>query len=202
MIGVLFRGLTSFFDQPQLALATMRANTPAAKTSAFALIACMLVMVVIDMTYGPLAWPHSLEPGGKRDTTVFTIAGVETVRIFAVASLVWIGTRFGLRSDATGAEALWMTVPYAIALVLFEVLQMSTWLLLLATGMNIYGPMFLIGFGGISLVLILSVRTLAPDRDWLTCLPIAAVAFFAGTFLAPLVLLVAAGFLIWDTRKA
>ena len=77
-----------------------------------------LVMVVIDLTYGPFAFPQTLEPGGKRDLHPFTLAAVEVTRILGFAAVIWIGVRYVLRAPVSLAEAIWMTLPYAVALVL------------------------------------------------------------------------------------
>ena len=81
-----------------------------------------LVMVVIDLTYGPFAFPQTLEPGGKRDLHPFTLAAVEVTRILGFAAVIWIGVRYVLRAPVSLAEAIWMTLPYAVALVLLLVL--------------------------------------------------------------------------------
>jgi len=196
MIACTVQGIARFFNNPMDELAHMRAATPEREACLLALITAMLVMVVIDFAYGPYAFPHTLEPGGKRDTTVFAVATVEVLRIFGVASVILIGTRHFLNAPVTVNEALWMTVPYALGLVGLEIIQMSAWFVALAFGVNLYGQMFLIGFGGVSLVLIASVRTLVPDRDWLDVLPLSAVAFFVGTFFTPVVLLATAVYLL------
>ncbi len=198
MIALFSRAVAQFFDNPIGSFADMRHAAPHWSVAVHALIAATLVLVVIDMAYGPLAFPHSVEPGGKRAFGAFTVAFVELARIFAIAAMIWMGARLVLRSRATAAEALWLTLPYAIALIGFELAQLASWLLALGTGINYYGQVFLIGFCATLLILVLAVRTLAPDRDWLACLPVAILAFFAGYFLAPAVLIVATWRLIRD----
>lgn len=195
MIGILRGGVARFVDDPVGSLMEMRAETPRLRVTSMALVACMLCMVVLDFIWGPLAFPHSLEPGGKRAMPVFGVATVEVVRIFGVAAVVWLGMRLALNRTVRFSEACWMTVPYALALVGFEVIQASTWLLYRLSTLDLYGPMFAIGFGAAILVLTVSVRSLAPERDWLTCLPLVAAAFFIGTFYPVPALVLTAGLL-------
>lgn len=200
MIALTFRGIAQFCNDPVGAMADMRAATPSLQACILALVACTLTMVVIDLAYGPYAFRHTVEPGGKRDISAFLYAAIEVARVFGVAAVIFLGARLMFSAPIRVTEALWMSVPFAMALVAFELIQMSTWVLLLATGMNIYGPMFIIGAIGVILVLILSVRTLVPDRDWLACLPIGVGAWFLGTILAPFVLIGTAFYLMLYRR--
>lgn len=188
MISMTANGIGRFLAQPMEALEDMRAATPGVHAALLAIISSILMMAVLDLTYGPLAFPQSVAPGGKRDAAVFALAFMEIARAFAVASLVLIGVRHILKSDITVAEALWMTVPFTLALLGLEVLQASTWLIFLATGLDVYGPMLTMGFIGVTLILAASIRTLAPERDWLSCLPVCLGAFVIGFSAAPLVL--------------
>lgn len=202
MIRMVSQGVGRFTEDPVGTLAQMRAATPSLRVGLMALAACTLCMVVIDLTYGPLAFPQSMQPGGKRAIPVFGVAAVELVRGLGVAATLWLCLRLLLKQRPTMAEAIWLTVPYALALVGFELVQASAWVLLLATGLNLYGPMFVIGFGATILVLTVSVRALAPDRDWLACLPSAAAAFFIGTFFPYLALMGVAALLALDVLRA
>ncbi|MGI3183954.1 hypothetical protein [Nioella aestuarii] len=189
MITLTLSGIAQFLQSPMAALERMRETAPGVQAGVLALCAATFVMVVIDFAYGPYAFPHTLEPGGKRDATVYFVAFVETARIFGVASIILIGTRHFLRAQVTVAEVLWMTVPYGLALIAFELVQLLAWLIVLGAGLNFYGQFFLLGFLGSCLILVASIRTLTPDRDWLAVLPLAAAAFVFGTFFAPIVLL-------------
>lgn len=202
MIRIVAQGVARFVEHPLDTLAGMRPATPPLNAALIALVAATLCMVVIDLVYGPLAFPESLEPGGKRSIHAFSIAAVEIIRIFGVAAMLWLGLRMFLGVHVRLTEALWLTVPYALALVGLELLQAGTWVLLLATGLNVYGPMFAIGFGGTLLVLTVSVRALAPERDWLACLPIAAIAFLFGTFVPNVALIGVAVVLVLDRLGA
>ena len=161
-----------------------------------ALTATTLIMVVIDLAYGPYAYPHSVLPGGKRDFPVHTLAYVELARAFAMASILLVGARHLLKSYISVAVAIWMTVPFALALVGFELVQMGSWLFAVFTGINLYGQFFIMGFLGAILVLVLSVRSLALGKDWLAVLPVAAGAFFLGYYFAPFVLVATACYLL------
>ncbi|MEM6608768.1 MAG: hypothetical protein AAF689_09315 [Pseudomonadota bacterium] len=182
----------------------MRANTPKLEAGILALVACSFLLVVIDLAYGPHAYPHSVEPGGKRDRSVMAITMVETLRAFGVASIVLLGSRHMLGGKVAVAEALWMTVPYALALIGFELLQMATWAFFLFSGLNFYGAFFIMGFVAAMLVLAISVRSLVPDCDWLSVLPVVALAFGLGTFFTPVVLVSTALYLLvrWRMRAS
>lgn len=197
MIGYVARGVAQFLEHPQTAMQDMRAATPAFSTALTALVAATLVMVVIDLAYGPLAFPHTLLPGGKRSLPTFSIAAIELTRALGYASVVLLGVRL-LRGTVTIAEAVWMTVAYAVALVLFEALQMASWLLFVATGLNLYGPAFLVGFGATILVLVAAIRALVPERDWLTCLLVAISAFVLGQFVPYLLIPLAVSIVALD----
>ena len=201
MIRILSGAVARFTADPFGTLVDMRRTTPPLRVALMALLACTLVMVVIDLTYGPLAFPHTLEPGGKRAIPAPAIAGVEFIRCLGVAATIWLCLRLLLLESVRLTEALWLTVPFALALVAFELLQAATWVFFLVSGLNIYGPMVLIGFGGTLLVLVVSVRALAPRRDWLACLPVAAGAYWLGTFMPYLVLPVAAMVLLLGPRR-
>lgn len=194
MIGISLRGISQFLLDPWGAMQDMRQLTPKLQTACLALIAASLVMVVIDLSYGPFAWPQSVEPGGKRSRPWLLIALVEILRAFGVASILLIGVRHLLRVPITVSDAVWMTVPYAIALVLFELAQMAA-VLVRVFGVNPYGWTFMFGFTGCILVLVISVRALAPARDWLSTLPVVGVAYWAGTFYTPIVLVITAIYL-------
>lgn len=202
MIRLVAQGVARFTEEPVGTLAAMRAATPSLRIGLMALAACTLSMVVIDLVYGPIAFPHTLLPGGKRAIPSFAIAVVELVRILGVAATLWLGLRLVLGERASLTEAVWLTVPYALALVGFELLQAGSWFLGIATGLSLYGQMFLIGFGATILVLTVAVRALAPGRDWLACLPLALGAFFVGTFYPYVVLVAAAVFLVIDRNRA
>lgn len=202
MIRMVASGIARFVEEPMGTLAAMRPVAPPFRVGIMALVACTLCMVVIDLIYGPFAYPNSLEPGGKRALPAFSIATVEIIRIFGVAATLWIGHRLLLGGGVRSAEVVWLTVPYAIALIGFELVQVGSWVLYLATGVNIYGPMVVIGFGAAFLVLTVSVRALAPDRDWLACLPIAVAAFAVGTFYPYVALMAAACFFLFDRVRA
>lgn len=201
MIALTARGVARFLLDPVGALVQMRSVTPDLQPAIMALSAATLVMVIIDLTYGPLAFPHSVLPGGKRDFAVATIALVELARAFATAAVILIGARVFLDEPVPVAEAIWMTVPFALALVGFELLQMGSWLLFRATGLNLYGSVFLLGFLATILVLVASVRVLALGKDWLTVLPVAVLAWALGYFLAPAVLIGSAIYLIVSKRR-
>jgi hypothetical protein len=201
MISLVGSGVARFVADPVGSLMAMRQATPPLRASVMALVACMLCMVVIDFIWGPLAVPQSLEPGGKRSGSVFGVAAVEIVRIFGVAAVVWLGMRLWLGKGIGPAEACWMTVPYALALVGFEILQASAWLLFVATQLNLYGQTVVIGFGAAMLVMTVSVRALAPDRDWLSCLPVVICAVIFGTFFPLFALGVAACLLVLDRLR-
>ncbi|MEM8822794.1 MAG: hypothetical protein AAGF30_04210 [Pseudomonadota bacterium] len=201
MIARIRHGIGHFFQDPLEALADMQANTPSTPVAASCLLLATLVLVLIDMIYGPLAFPQSLQPGGKRDMGAVVVAAVELSRIFAVAASLWIGGKHIMGQPITGATALWMTLPYAISLIGLELVQAASWLLFVLTSINVYGPMFTIGFGGTLLVLVISVRAIAPEKDWLACLPLAAIAFVAGHYLAPAVLVFAASMLILEKLR-
>jgi len=196
MIAQTSRGIAAFVNAPEETLVAMREATPRAGTALMALVAATLVMVVIDLSYGPLAFPHTLEPGGKRSFPYMTLAVIDVVRALGIAATLWLGSRMVLRTRTTVAEAIWMAVPFAVALILFELLQVACWLLLLAARLNIYGPMVVIGFGAAFLVLVVSVRALSPDRDWLSVLPVAVAAFVLGYYFPYFVLPVAGLYLL------
>lgn len=189
MIKLTLNGIAQFLQSPMAALERMRETAPGAQAGVLALCAATFVMVVIDFAYGPYAFPHTLEPGGKRDATVYFVAFVETARIFGVASVILIGTRHILQARVTVAEVFWMTVPYGLALIGFELVQLGAWLFFMGTGFDFYGEFFVMGFLGVCLILVASVRTLAPNRDWLAVLPLSAAAFALGTFFAPVILM-------------
>jgi len=202
MIRQVAYGVARFTEAPVGTLAAMRAATPGIRIGLMALVACTLSMVVIDLVYGPIAFPHTLLPGGKRAIPPFSIALVELVRSFGVVATLWLGLRLFLDERVSLAEAVWLSVPYALALVGFELWQAGSWFLGVATGLSLYGQLFLIGFGATLLVLTVSVRALAPQRDWLACLPVALGAFFLGTFYPYVGLIAAAGFLVLDRIRA
>lgn len=195
MISMSLRGISQFLEDPWAAMLRMRAATPTLQAACIALTAASLVMVIIDLIYGPIAWPQSIAPGGKRAGPWLGIGAVEVLRAFGIAAVVLIGLRHGLKVAISAAEAVWMTVPYAIALVLFELAQMAA-VMVRVFDVNPYGWVFLFGFTGCVLVLVISVRALAPERDWLAVLPLVALAYYAGTFLTPIVLLAAAVYLV------
>ena len=194
------RGVAHFFEQPQVAMRDMRAATPALSAALGALVAATLVTVVIDLVYGPLAFPHSVEPGGKRSLPVFTIAGIELTRALGYAGVVWLAARV-VGARVRLAEAIWMTAAYAVALILFELLQMGSWLLLLATGLNLYGQVVLIGFGATILGLVVAIQALLPAQDWLSCLVVAAATFVLGYYVPYFVILVAGLFVVIDRGR-
>jgi hypothetical protein len=200
VIGYVARGVARFLEQPQTAMQDMRASTPTLWTALCALTAATLVLVVIDLIYGPLAFPHSVEPGGKRSLPVFSIAGIELTRAMGYAATVWLVARI-LGARIRLAEAMWMTVAYAIALILFELLQMGSWLLLLATGLNLYGQAVIIGFGATLLVLVVAVRALLPQHDWLSCLFVAVAVFALGYFLPFFVIIVSGVFAVFERAR-
>lgn len=201
MIAMTAQGIARFFLNPVEALARMRAVTPGLQAAILALSAATIIMVLIDLAYGPHAFPHSVQPGGKRDFAVYTLTYVELARAFAIASILLIGSRHIYKSYLSVAEAIWMTVPFAVALVGFELIQMGTWLFAIFSGIDLYGQFFIMGFLGAILVLVVSVRALASDKDWLAVLPLAAGSFLVAYYFAPFVLMVTAIYLIFHKQR-
>jgi hypothetical protein len=202
MIDLLRTGLARFLADPLGALGEMRAATPSAPVAAAALLAATLVWTILDFLYAPMAFPHSFQPGGKREHGAAAFAAIAVARVYAFAAIVWMGARFLLRQPTTPAAAIWMTVPYALALIVAELLEMSAFVLALTVGVNVYMPFFFIGWCGALLVLIASVRALCPRSDWLAALPVGFAAVTVGHYFAPLVLLVALFLLPWRHSDA
>ncbi|MGB3407849.1 MAG: hypothetical protein WBA67_10180 [Jannaschia sp.] len=196
MIALLHHGFSRFLQDPVAALEEMRDAVPGTPVAASALLAATLVTVLLDFLYGPWAYPHSVIEGGKRADGALIGAAVDVARIYASAAIVWLGCRWLLKLDISGTLAMWMTVPFTIALLLFEVAQFAIVLLFRLTGLDLYGPTFLIGYCGALLVLIASVRVLNEKGDWLSALPVGFAAAVLGHYLPPIVLPVAAGYLI------
>ncbi|MEO0859975.1 MAG: hypothetical protein AAFY65_05130 [Pseudomonadota bacterium] len=88
-----------------------------------------------------------------------------------------------------------MAVPYALALIVLELIQVLAFLLH-QVGLKVYGPFFMIGYVGTLLILVASVKAIRPRADWLSCLPLAFVAFAGGTYFPPFVLPLAAIYLL------
>ncbi|MEM7487880.1 MAG: hypothetical protein AAF390_02020 [Pseudomonadota bacterium] len=175
----------------------MRRSVPDAPVAASALLAATLAMAMLDYAYGSVIWPHSLAEGGKRASGPVVVAAIEVARIFATAAILWLGVRWAFRFPVSGAEAIWMTLPYAVALFVFELLQLATVIVAVITGVQLYGPFFMIGYVGTLLVLIASAKVLIHDRgDWLTALPLGMAAAIGGYYVPPIVLPVAALYLI------
>lgn len=182
------RAVAAFLRDPVGAARALPQHVPSFPQAAMALLAATLVMVVIDYIWGPRAFPHTLEPGGKRDGGIFDTAALEVTRIYGCAAMIYVGARL-LGNPVPMRLAFWMTLPYALALVAFEGVQMGTWIFALATGIDLYGQFYMMGFLGSVLVLVVSLRGLLPERDWLGVLPLAVAVYVGGTFLAPIVLI-------------
>ncbi len=184
-ISGLTGAIGGFLSDPVGALEGMRATTPSVSIAAMALVAATLLMTIVDYTYGPLAFPHTLQ--GKRQFGALFGAMRDVITVFAMAGAGLLLGRWFARSQATAVEAIWLMVAYALALLLFELVQMGTWVFALATGIDTYGPFFFIGFSATLLVLVVVVRVLHRLDDWLTALLIAGGAFVVAYFVGPIV---------------
>ncbi|MGB3689525.1 MAG: hypothetical protein WBA02_09505 [Jannaschia helgolandensis] len=184
-ISGLTGAIGGFLSDPVGALDGMRATTPPVRIAAMALVGTTLLMTIVDYTYGPLAFPHT--PQGKRQFGALFGAMRDVITVFAMAGAGLLLGRWFARSRATAAEAIWLMVAYALALLLFELVQMGTWVFALATGIDTYGPFFFIGFSATLLVLVVVVRVLHRLDDWLTALLIAGGAFLVAYFVGPIV---------------
>lgn len=189
MIGMTIQGIGRFLNNPLDTMVDMRATAPSVLACTYVLLAATLVMVVVDFAYAPYAFPQSMLTDGSREFGIFAVAAVEIMRVFSVSAIILIGVRYGLKEHVSVADALWMTAPFAVALVVFELLQCASFLIALSTGLNLYALTAMVGFGGVMLVLAVSIRALAPDQDWLSALLIAICALVVGFYAAPLVLM-------------
>ncbi|MFO6463161.1 hypothetical protein ACK8OR_02115 [Jannaschia sp. KMU-145] len=190
MIAILRSGLRSFLRDPMGALEEMRDIAPAASVAVMALVAAGLIHVVLDHLAGAWAFPHSFEPGGKRAGGPVVGTLVVLSRLFGTAAGLWLVARV-LGQPVRWALAMWMVVPFALAEIGLDLLELSTAAIHELTTLNLYGGLFLIGFTGTLLVLIASVKAALPGRDWLGALGASVVIWGGGTYIPFLVLPIA-----------
>jgi hypothetical protein len=188
---LLTRAIQAFLADPVGSVARMREDVPSFPVAASALFAAALTFAIFNFLLGLWAFPHTFQEGGKREHGPVIFAMVEVVRIFGVSAGLWFGISAVLKEVVSGAEVMWLTLPYALASIVVTFIELGAVALFRVTSLDFYSPAFFIGFCGSLLVLLLGIRALLPKRDWLGCLPLGAVAWYTGVFLPFLVLPVA-----------
>ncbi|KIT17889.1 hypothetical protein [Jannaschia aquimarina] len=189
--------LRAFFSGPLGALQAMHAETPRAVHAAMALVVAALIHVVLDYGFGPWAFPHTVEPGGKRADGPAIGAAVAVARIFSAAAILWMAGRLIYRLDISGAAAMWMTVPYGLAEIGLDLVELTVVIVYRLTSLDMYGSFFMMGYVAGILVMVVSVRVLYRFDDWLSALPVGMGAAILSYFLPPLVLPAAGVYLLW-----
>ena len=192
--------LQAFLNDPVGSIERMRGHDVRAVHAAMTLLAIGIVAMSIDYVVGGLTWPASLQPGGKRSWGPILTVGIEIVRFYGIAAALWLGANLVYRVPTRWGQALWLTVPYALARLGLELVEIGVIGFHALTGINTYAGMFFIGFCAMLLILVVCARGLLPGRDWLSSLPLAAVAFGLGSYV-PFLVLPAAGLYGWQRRS-
>ena len=204
MIGSAIRGLARFMEDPSGTLAALREVAPPFLLGLAALTACTLAMVVARLGPGVFLPTDLPPPGGAEAAPPFAEAMRALLSMLGVAAALWMAVRLHGGARIRPTEAVWMTIPYALALVALESCRAAYAVLAAAAG----GPLPLLAIPGMTglialviLVLAATVHALSPGIGWLRALGAGALAFSVGHFHPWLVLAGAGTVLFLDARR-
>ena len=200
MIGVLPRGSGRFLQAPIAATEEFRDAVLARAIAIMAPLTAVLTHIVINCAYGSYVWLGSFAAGGKRHAGPALGLVTSLLGATALAFVLWGGLKLFDQENISAALAIWMTVPYAVAEHGLDVIEPLTAMFFNFATVDLYGEIFTVAFIGQTLALVLAVKALRSDRDWLSCLPVGLCALLSAVF-APLVPIFLLAFVPWKLLK-